>query len=142
MPRMSLSDFSPAAFKKLRLKSGMSITDLAIAAKLSRGAISKWENGVAKPTPENFVKAMKILDADPDTVVPNKGEHSTLFDLRAQAGLSRAQVEQALDISRSTWGDIERGTARLSKTRAATLAALFQVPEHLVTTAAANTLQI
>ena len=85
---------------------------------------------------------MKVLDADPGAVVPNKGERSTLFDLRAQAGLSRAQVEQALGISRSTWGDIERGTARLSKTRAATLAALFQVPEHLVTTAAANTLQI
>src|SRR5699024_6735495 len=142
MPRMSLSDFNPTAFKKLRLKSGLSITDLAIAAKLSRGAISKWENGVAKPTPEILVKAMKVLDADPDTVVPNKGEHSTLFDLRAQAVLSRAQVEQARGISPRPWGDIERGTARLSNTRAATLAALFQVPEHLVTTAAANTLQI
>ena len=104
MPRMSLSDFNADAFKKLRLKSGMSQPQLAVAAKLSRGAISKWENGLAKPTPENFVKVMKVLDADLDTVVPDKGEDSTLFDLRAHAGLTRAQVEKELGISRSTWG--------------------------------------
>lgn len=141
MPRMSLSDFNADAFKKLRLKSGMSQPQLAVAAKLSRGAISKWENGLAKPTPENFVKVMKVLDADLDTVVPDKGEDSTLFDLRAHAGFTRAQVEKELGISRSTWGDIERGTARLSPQRAAKLAKLFGAPKALVVTAAANTLQ-
>lgn len=141
MPRVSLEDFSAQNFRALRVKSGMSITDLAIATGLCRGSISKWEHGRANPSPENFLKAMEALGANPDFVVPDKGEESTLFDLRARAGLSRRDVYAALGISRSTWGDIERGTARLSPQRAAKLAKLFGVPKALVVTAAANTLQ-
>lgn len=142
MPRVSLEDFSAQNFRALRVKSGMSITDLAIATGLCRGSISKWEHGRANPSPENFLKAMEALGANPDFVVPDKGEESTLFDLRARAGLSRRDVYAALGISRSTWGDIERGIARLSKARIPVLAQLFDVPEELVEAAASNTLRL
>lgn len=142
MSRMSLENFDHDAFKKLRVKAGLSITDVAVAAKLSRGAISKWEHGLAKPTPENFHTVMKVLGHAPKSVVSHKGKESTLFDLRARAGLPRASVEKALGISRSTWGDIERGYARLSQERVPKLAKLFQVSEHLITIAAKNTSRI
>ena len=141
MPRMSLSDFSPPHLKatpKVRHEHyrpcyrGQAFTRRSLQ-------MGKWRG---KTDPRKFRQGHESPRRRPRHSCPQQGEHSTLFDLRAQAGLSRAQVGQALGISRSTWGDIERGTARLGKARAATLAALFQVPEHLVTTAAANTLQI
>lgn len=139
MPRLHISDFDAAQFRALRVRSGMSITELATKAKLSRGAVSKWENGRSKPSPENFIKVMQALNVNPEIIVPDKGNVATLFDLRAQAGLTRTQVERALNISRSAWGDIERGTARLGNKRVSILAATLNVPEERVRQAAKNT---
>jgi transcriptional regulator with XRE-family HTH domain len=139
MARLSLDDFNPRAFKALRVKAGMSITDLSRATKISRAAISKWEHGKSNPSPENFLIAMKALDANPDIVVPDKGQESTLFDLRTRAGKTRRQIYEALGIARSTWGDIERGNARLPAKRVAPLAQVLEVSEELVEQAARNT---
>ena len=72
-------------FRKARNRAGLSQDDVGAACKnndgepLSRSAISQWEHDEAKPTFDNLVAALKLLNASADEVL----------------GLSRTENQQA-----------------------------------------------
>lgn len=54
----------------------MSQGDLADALDVSRQAVSKWENGMGTPTPENIVAMSKLFGVSTDYILMGKDEGS------------------------------------------------------------------
>lgn len=62
---------------QLRKSRGMSQLELAEAINVSRQAISKWENGTALPTIENFLSLSKLYEVSIDYLVDDEVEAET-----------------------------------------------------------------
>jgi len=62
---------------QLRKSKGMSQMELAEAINVSRQAISKWENGTALPTIDNFLSLSRLYEVSVDYLVDDEAEKET-----------------------------------------------------------------
>lgn len=90
------SEHFARALARSRAAAGMSRLDLARAIGVSERTIERYEVGQHLPTPRRLRSLAETLECDPGelTGVVRGGE--TLADLRSAAGLSRADVADAL----------------------------------------------
>ncbi|MET3945291.1 helix-turn-helix domain-containing protein [Corynebacterium mucifaciens] len=140
MARTSVEHFDPERFRQLREEAGLTITELASRSRISRGTISQWEHRIATPSVEMLSIVMAVLDEPVASVI---NVLPTALDLKTQrvlAGCTRAEVAEALGLSASGWGDIERGTTALSIDRVPVLAELFGVDNMTIMQAAQLTI--
>lgn len=52
--------------KELRLKKGLTQTDICKAVGVSLPAYQMWERGISTPAPENYEKLIKLLEETED----------------------------------------------------------------------------
>lgn len=141
MAKTSVQHFDPERFRKLRLDAGLTITELARKSNVHRITVSQWERGVSKPSIELLRQVLDALGKDSSDVLTITPMDVDLGTLRVLAGLTRDEVATALGISNSTWGEIERGGARLSLERVPVLASLFGVTQAVILRAAQRSAQ-
>lgn len=141
MAKTSVENFDAERFRQLREEAGLSITELAVRSRISRGTISQWEHHIATPSVETLSIAMAVLDAPVGEVIDVLPTAVDLKTQRILSGCTRAEVAEHLGLSTSGWGDIERGTTPLSMTRVEPLAELFGVDPTTVMRAAHQTIK-
>lgn len=142
MSRTTIDHFSAERFKKLRAESGLSLAALARQAGITRSSIYQWEEGGTTPTVETLSIVMDVLHTPMSEVLDIKAGEATLKDVRILSGHTRAEVREALGMSPSGWGAIERGDTLLSEDRIEPLAQLFGVNPTVVIQAARNTFEM
>lgn len=130
--RSAVRGFSAARLRRYRLARKANIADLADAAGVSEQTVSAWETGRAAPTPELLAKVAAELRLTVADLVPIPNDQLGLSDLRAQAGMTQGRAAEALGISATLLGRIEKGRKEYDETRAAQLAELYKVTSELV----------
>ena len=53
---------------------GLRSVDITKAADISKGTISQWLNGIAKPSGKNIIALAKVLQCDPEWLLDGKGQ--------------------------------------------------------------------
>ncbi|BBE49126.1 helix-turn-helix transcriptional regulator [Rhodococcus erythropolis] len=130
--RSAVRGFSAARLRRYRLARKANIADLADAAGVSEQTVSAWETGRAAPTPELLAKVAAELRLTVADLVPIPNDQLGLSDLRAQAGMTQGRAAEALGISATLLGRIEKGRKEYDEARAAQLAELYKVTPELV----------
>ena len=85
----------------LRTGRGMSQGDLAAALDVSRQAVSKWENGMGTPTPENIVAMSALFCVTTDYILLGKEDddaHAEAEAPRTQEGFGKRKIVQLVGI--------------------------------------------
>ena len=87
----------------LRSRDGMSQGALADAINVSRQAVSKWENGMGMPTPENIVAMSVLFCVTTDYILIGKvndaaPEETHKEEPRADEGFSKRKLAQIIGI--------------------------------------------
>ena len=86
----------------LRTEKNMSQGDLSAALDVSRQAVSKWENGMGTPTPENIVAMSVIFSVTTDYLLMGKeenvGEKIEKEAARAEGGFGKRNLLQMIGI--------------------------------------------
>jgi len=111
------------------------IEDLADAAGVSAQTVSAWETGRAAPTPELLAKVAAELRLTVADLVPIPSDQLGLSDLRVQAGMTQGRAAEALGISATLLGRIEKGRKEFDDARAQQLAELYGAAKALVSEA-------
>ena len=62
-------DNTPENVKKLRLKAGLTQTELALAIGVTQKEISRWETGSRTPQVETFASICKALNVSADVLL-------------------------------------------------------------------------
>jgi transcriptional regulator with XRE-family HTH domain len=86
----------------LRTGRGMSQGDLAAALDVSRQAVSKWENGMGTPTPENIVAMSELFGVSTDHILLGKQSPAETEKAekapREQEGFGKRKLAQIIGI--------------------------------------------
>ena len=113
--RSAVRGFSAARLRRYRLARKANIADLADAAGVSEQTVSAWETGRAAPTPELLAKVAAELRLTVADLVPIPNDQLGLSDLRAQAGMTQGRAAEALGISATLLGRIEKRAQRVRR---------------------------
>ncbi|CAN5496928.1 hypothetical protein BH09ACT9_BH09ACT9_16900 [soil metagenome] len=132
MSRSAVRGFSAARLRRYRQARKATIEDLADAAGVSAQTVSAWETGRAAPTPELLAKVAAELRLTVADLVPIPSDQLGLSDLRVQAGMTQGRAAEALGISATLLGRIEKGRKEFDDSRAQQLADLYNVAKPLV----------
>ena len=132
VPRSVVRGFSGARLRQRRTERGFTTDDLADLAGVSPPVVSGWETGRYLPTPHLLGRAAAALDITIQDLVVLPPDKALLSDLRAQAGLTQADVAQSLETSPSSLGRIEKGRKPVDRETAGALAGLYGVTEDRV----------
>ncbi|MFK4362320.1 helix-turn-helix domain-containing protein [Rhodococcus sp. 27YEA6] len=132
MSRSAVRGFSAARLRRYRQARKATIEDLADAAGVSAQTVSAWETGRAAPTPELLAKVAAELRLTVADLVPIPSDQLGLSDLRVQAGMTQGRAAEALGISATLLGRIEKGRKEFDDSRAQQLADLYNVAKALV----------
>ncbi|MFP5319482.1 MAG: helix-turn-helix domain-containing protein [Acidimicrobiia bacterium] len=97
---------------RLRKARGLTLDALGERVGRARPNVIKWEAGEA-PSPPKLLALARALEVDPWQLTATKPQAAELADLRDWAGLTRRELAAQAGIRRSTYADIERGTAPL-----------------------------
>lgn len=127
MPRSGVRGFSPAALRKARADAELRPDELARLIGVTRQAVTAWESGRSRPSPVTLLalsEALRILPAD---LAPIRETDLRISDLRSQAGLTQAHVAEALGVSTTVVGDLERGFRQVDTRQVDLLAELYHV---------------
>lgn len=130
--RSAVRGFSAARLRRYRQARKATIEDLADAAGVSAQTVSAWETGRAAPTPELLAKVAAELRLTVADLVPIPSDQLGLSDLRVQAGMTQGRAAEALGISATLLGRIEKGRKEFDDSRAQQLADLYNVAKPLV----------
>jgi len=134
MPRSGVRGFSPAALRKARADAELRADELARLIGVTRQAVSSWENGRSRPSPVTLLALAKALRVSTADLAPIRERDLRIGDLRSQAGLTQAHVADALGVSTTVIGDLERGFRPMDTNQADVLAELYQVDAARVRT--------
>lgn len=91
----------------LRKQRGMTQMELAEKLDISRQAVSRWEQGISKPSTENLVSIGKLFDVSVDALMNEN------VQLQAELSVQIAVKDQAPDTST----DFYRGSSRVKFTK-------------------------
>lgn len=130
--RSAVRGFSAARLRRYRQARKATIEDLADAAGVSAQTVSAWETGRAAPTPELLAKVAGELRLTVADLVPIPSDQLGLSDLRVQAGMTQGRAAEALGISATLLGRIEKGRKDYDDHRAQQLADVYGVTKVLV----------
>ncbi|WP_158171131.1 helix-turn-helix domain-containing protein [Rhodococcus sp. JT-3] len=133
--RSAVRGFSAARLRRYRQARKATIEDLADAAGVSAQTVSAWETGRAAPTPELLAKVAAELRLTVADLVPIPSDQLGLSDLRVQAGMTQGRAAEALGISATLLGRIEKGRKEFDDARAQQLAELYGAAKALVSEA-------
>lgn len=78
---MDISNRIKAKMNSLNLRA----VDIVKSANVSKGTVSQWMNGIAKPSGQNIITLSKVLECSPDWLLSGKGA-STLEKSNVEAG--------------------------------------------------------
>ena len=143
MTRWSVGGFRRDRMRQAREAAGLSRQDVAVILDCAASTVRGWEDGTATPHGpylKNLAEALGLKLED--LVAEASGEHLTLGDLRARAGLLQADAAIALGLSVPTLSETERGNRTVQPDRAAALARLYAVPVEQVLLAAQTTREL
>ncbi|MFI1796075.1 helix-turn-helix domain-containing protein [Streptomyces sp. NPDC020379] len=125
------ADFDGDALRVLRTTrsvDGRLLSAAALAARVgtSKARILSYERGRSVPEPARIAQLAHVFDVSPGRLSASDARHLSLRDLRVHAGLTAAEIAKSLDVSRTTYRDIER-LARLPVRDDGTLRRLLAV---------------
>lgn len=130
--RMSrgVAGFSPAAMKRARLGSRLTLVQLAANMGVGENTVQRWEAGTSQPIPQHLRALAKALDLDVRDLLPRRvSANPSIKDLRELAGKSLEESAMDSGVSRSSIRRLERGVAHLHTGRVAALADAYGVTE-------------
>ena len=93
----------------LRTAKNMSQGDLAAALDVSRQAVSKWENGMGTPTPENIVAMSALFGVTTDYILvgkENAAEEKAGEAPRAEEGFGKRKLAQIIGVALVSLGAV------------------------------------
>jgi transcriptional regulator with XRE-family HTH domain len=122
MTRRVMRGFDAQAFAQARHRRGISVSDLARLADVSPATIFNWEGGKGTPQVDLLARAMRILNAPIEQVVPIPADERYPGDWRVIRGMTQPELAVAAGIGTSTLKGIERADAGLTDANAVNLA--------------------
>lgn len=136
--RRIIRGFDRAALKAAREAKGMSVVDVARVADVAVSALRAWERGDRGPQVDRLAAVARVLDVPMSTLVDLDPVRCTLVDLRILTGRTQNELAQALGMSTTALGSLERAEVRLTDERAGRLAGQLGVDVDAVHRAYAN----
>ena len=127
MSRRVLRGFNPTEFAALRLRRGLTVSEVARLADVAHSTVHAWEAGTRTPQVDFLVRVMALLDAPIDDVVTIEPEERYPGDWRVIRGLTQPQLAASAGIATNTLRGIERADQGLTDTNAATLAQVLDI---------------
>ena len=117
--------------RELRKERGMTQEVLAAAVGCSRAAVSTWETTGRLPHPKRLQLLADVLGVSVFELLDDWSS-STLRCLRAAAGMLQRDVAGLLNVTPSTYCDVETGRQNLPDRWVPVLASTFGVPSEVV----------
>lgn len=128
MPRAGVHGFSAAALRRTMSRAGISTDELAELIGVARQTVSAWLNNVTVPSPGSLAKVADVLEVEVAEFTPSAAKDPSLVDLRVRAGLSQTAAAEAMGVSRTVLGVVERGQRKeLPATLADAMASTYGV---------------
>lgn len=127
MSRRVLRGFNPIEFATLRLRRGLTVSEVARLADIAHSTVYAWEAGTRTPQVDLLAKVMALLDAPIEDVVTIKPDERYPGDCRVIRGLTQPQLAAAAGIATNTLRGIERADQGLTDVNASTLAAALDI---------------
>lgn len=127
MSRRVLRGFNPTEFVALRLRRGLTVSEVARLADVAHSTVHAWEAGTRTPQVDFLVRVMALLDAPIAEVVTIEPDERYPGDWRVIRGLTQPQLAASAGIATNTLRGIERGDQGLTDTNAATLAQVLDI---------------
>lgn len=129
--RSGVQGFSPAAFRRLRNRRNLSLSELSLLAGVSPATMSAWETGKVAPSPRTLAAAAEAMGVGVADLVPIKEDRLVLADLRHQLGFAQQAAAEAVGLKRSMYGAIESGFRAADDEQRTKLAQLYRVTEDV-----------
>ncbi len=127
MTRRVLRGFDRSAFRELRHRAGISVSDLSRLSGVSLSTIHHWEAGTRTPQVDILAAAMAVLETPIETVVLIDPDQRYPGDWRVMSGLTQPQLAARAHIATAILQRIERGEYPLSDKSAESLAAVLDI---------------
>lgn len=127
MSRRVLRGFSPQHFAAIRVRAGLSVSDLSRRADVAVSTVHHWEAGTRSPQIDILAGVMAVLDAPIDSVVLVDVAERYPGDWRVMRGLTQPQLAAAAGVPTSVVQRIERADYPLSDKNAEAIANVLGV---------------
>jgi len=125
--RGTVRGFRPSRLRYQRERAGLSLEGLGKAAGLAPSTIGHWETGARRPTAESLFAVAKALDISVADLIPIAESDLRPADLRNRVGLTQSAAADAVGISDSALGAIERGVREPAESVYPMLAQVYEV---------------
>lgn len=127
MTRRVLHGFDRHAFRALRHRADISVSDLSRLSGASLSTIHHWEAGTRTPQIDILAAVMAVLKAPIDAVVLIAPDQRYPGDWRVMSGLTQPQLAASAHIATAILQRIERGEYPLSDKNAEALAGVLGI---------------